>query len=174
MQKILLLDLDGTISPFDARPGLIDVDWSHANFCYEPAIVDRVNAMPYSKRYLTTWCEDAPEAWGHVLHIKEWLDTVNVSFGLWRIDALVEFAKALDSPARIVWADDEMGEVDRVTGKTWKQVAYEAMEGSGHELLCLKTADATGLTMQDLDAIDRFMADGIQVPDATSLGRDVA
>lgn len=157
MEKHLLLDLDGTISPFVSRPGLIDVDWSHANFCYEPAIVERINAMPYNKRYLSTWCEDAPEAWGHVLHIREWLDTINVNFGLWRIDALVEFARGLNSPARIVWADDEMGEVDRVSGKTWEQVAYEAMTGLGHELLCLRATAKTGLTMEDLDTIAEFL-----------------
>lgn len=157
-ESALLIDIDGSLSPFTFRDGLHHIAApGHGTIMFDPAILDRLAAFPVTQAWLSSWEDDAPDNFGHMFpRATEVLIADTEDSGWWKIDAALDWLKENPQIRRVAWVDDELASEDPILGLTYRAIAEDAFEAAGVDTLLVVPEADRGITDAELDGIEAF------------------
>jgi hypothetical protein len=157
-EAAMLLDVDGAMSPFTFRDGLDHIAApGHGTIMFDPAILQRMAAIPVTQAWLTSWEDDAPDNFGHLFpRATEVLIADTENTGWWKIDAALDWIAENPQVRRLVWIDDELASEDPILGLTYRDIAEDAFEAAGVDALLVVPNADQGVTDAELDEIEAF------------------
>jgi hypothetical protein len=159
-RTVLLLDVDGVLSPFLAEPPDYFTDWQEPeNFGFHAPLskqmADRITSWGVEIVWLTTWEGLANEliapifGWDEKETIFRTREDWDGDFGWWKASAAKQWLK--DNPVDLLlWFDDDLSEHRRSVAN---------LPIPEDKRLLLSPDRGPGLTPDDLDRVEKWLAE---------------
>lgn len=158
MTRVLALDVDGVLLPFDPpEPDANTLPYGPWGTSLElltrlSHLQDRVEII-----WLTTWLYTAPDHFSDFIRPAPFLDRdARKERGWWKATALLKFLAQRDDVTTVVWCDDHLKRYHQRRDQVRRHC-----ERAGVRLLDLCPNRATGLTTEDMDQIEAFLANDV-------------
>lgn len=156
-------DVDGTLCPFQHTDSLEKIIVpGHGTQAVNRALTGRLAALPVDQAWLTNWFEDAPDYLGELFpRAIDVLNSETEDTGHWKIDAALAWLEDRPHIRRIVWLDDELAKDDPLLGISYREIAADAFAAAGIEALLIVPDPDRGITAEDVDVVEEFLAAGL-------------
>ncbi|KQO98654.1 hypothetical protein ASF30_11370 [Leifsonia sp. Leaf264] len=167
--QLLLLSVDGVIAPLGGNPGDPGYgDWQPVDVPgtgvrgVSRSMLRRIGEMNAKIVWATDWQGDANSILAEAVgrgELPVLTPAGESEYGWWKIDAVLRHLEANPSIRRVLWVDHKLPEEDPM-GLTYGELAQEALEDTGVELLLAPTQGSLGLRISELEYIEWWLDQG--------------
>ncbi|MDQ2737930.1 MAG: hypothetical protein M3Y35_04745, partial [Actinomycetota bacterium] len=160
---VLLLDVDGVLSPLGGPPSPRWQDWrsvdgfAAGSMAASGEMTGALCRLGAPMAWLTSWTDEAPLAFAGMMPEQMPILCRGASeYGWWKLDALAGYLDEHTDIRRIVWADDELNGEDDL-GLPFSDIATELLDEHGVAGLLLCPSADEGLSPDHLAEIDSWL-----------------